>query len=111
MPYAETPFWPTLFPSMSPDKTADAATLSDLVTACSKVMDFIHGANRSDLDHNQQMLSACCYQIAVIGEAPLSNYPQQVSGSPLERHRRHAGSPYFTATTPWIWTSCGEPRR
>ena len=32
-------------------------------------MDFIHGANRSDLDHNQQMLSACCYQIAVIGEA------------------------------------------
>jgi len=54
---------------MSPDKTTDAATLSDLVTACSRVMDFIHGANRSDLDHNQQMLSACCYQIAVIGEA------------------------------------------
>jgi uncharacterized protein with HEPN domain len=32
-------------------------------------MGFIHGANRSDLDHNNQMLSACCYQIAVIGEA------------------------------------------
>jgi uncharacterized protein with HEPN domain len=33
------------------------------------VIDFVRGASRSDLDHNQQMLSACCYQIAVIGEA------------------------------------------
>jgi uncharacterized protein with HEPN domain len=32
-------------------------------------MDFVRGASRSDLNHNQQMLSACCYQIAVIGEA------------------------------------------
>ena len=54
---------------MSPDRTADTATLKDLVTACSLVMSFVNGACRSDLDHNRQMLSACCYQIAVIGEA------------------------------------------
>jgi uncharacterized protein with HEPN domain len=54
---------------MSPDGTTDAATLSDLVTACSRVTEYVHGARRSDLDHNHQLLSACCYQIAVIGEA------------------------------------------
>lgn len=54
---------------MSPDGTTDAATLSDLVTACSRVTEYVRGARRSDLDHNRQLLSACCYQIAVIGEA------------------------------------------
>ncbi len=32
-------------------------------------MDYIRAAGRSDLDHNHQLLSACCYQVAVIGEA------------------------------------------
>ncbi len=54
---------------MLPDGTTDIATLSDLVTACSRVTEYVHGARRSDLDHNHQLLSACCYQIAVIGEA------------------------------------------
>ena len=54
---------------MSPDGTTDAATLSDLVTACSRVTEYVHGARRSDLDHNHQLRSACCYQIAVVGEA------------------------------------------
>ncbi len=54
---------------MLPDGTTDAATLGDIVSACSKVMEYVEGAHRSDLDHNHQMLSACCYQIAIIGEA------------------------------------------
>jgi uncharacterized protein with HEPN domain len=32
-------------------------------------MEYIRGASRSDLDHDHKLLSACCYQIAVIGEA------------------------------------------
>ncbi len=54
---------------MSPDERSDAATLSDLVVACSRVIDYVHGAGRSDLDRDNLLLSACCYQIAVIGEA------------------------------------------
>jgi uncharacterized protein with HEPN domain len=54
---------------MSPDSATDAATLSDLLMACSRVMDYTRGVSRPDLDSNHQLLSACCYQIAVIGEA------------------------------------------
>jgi uncharacterized protein with HEPN domain len=54
---------------MTPDRASDAATLSDLVTACSRVPDYTRGVSRSDFDRNHQLLSACCYQIAVIGEA------------------------------------------
>lgn len=54
---------------MSPDKKRDKATLDDLIAACVKVLDFVQGASRADLDHNEQLLSACCYQIAVMGEA------------------------------------------
>jgi len=57
------------FPSMSRDRTRDDATLRDLANTCSSVMNFVQGASRSDLDHNNQMRFACCYQIAVIGEA------------------------------------------
>jgi len=76
---------------MSLDKTTDAATLTDLITACSRVMEFIHGANRSDLDHNQQMLSACCYQIAVIGEAVKRLSPATRSKHPEVRWKDIAG--------------------
>jgi uncharacterized protein with HEPN domain len=54
---------------MSPDSATDAATLSDMITACSRVLDYTRGLSRSDLDRNHQLLSARCYQIAVIGEA------------------------------------------
>lgn len=54
---------------MSPDERSDPATLSDLVAACLRVMDYVQGASRSDLDQDDRLLSACCYQIAVIGEA------------------------------------------
>jgi uncharacterized protein with HEPN domain len=54
---------------MYPDSGADAATLGDLITACSRVIDYTRGLSRADLDRNHQLLSACCYQIAVIGEA------------------------------------------
>jgi len=54
---------------MSPDSGTDAATLGDLITACSRVIDYTRGLSRADLDRNHQLLSACCYQIAVIVEA------------------------------------------
>ena len=54
---------------MSPDEKSDAATLTDLVAACSRVMDYVQAAGRSDLDHDDRLLSACCYQVALIGEA------------------------------------------
>jgi uncharacterized protein with HEPN domain len=54
---------------MFPDRATDAATLGDLVRACSRVMEYTREASRSKLDRDHQLLSACCYQIAVIGEA------------------------------------------
>jgi uncharacterized protein with HEPN domain len=54
---------------MSPDERSDTATLSDLVLACLRIIGYVQGASRSDLDHDNLLLSACCYQIAVIGEA------------------------------------------
>jgi uncharacterized protein with HEPN domain len=54
---------------MSPDRGTDEATLGDLITACSRVIDYTRGLSRTDFDRNHQVFSACCYQIAVIGEA------------------------------------------
>jgi uncharacterized protein with HEPN domain len=54
---------------MSPDEESDPATLGDLVAACSRVMGYVRGASRSDLDVDDRLFSACCYQISVIGEA------------------------------------------
>ena len=54
---------------MSPDEKSDTATLGDLVAASLRVMGYVRGASRRDLDQDDRLLSACCYQIAVIGEA------------------------------------------
>jgi uncharacterized protein with HEPN domain len=54
---------------MSPDERGDTATLGDVVAACLRVMDYVNGASRPDLDHDDRLRSACCYQVAVIGEA------------------------------------------
>ena len=54
---------------MSPGEKSDTATLNDLVAACIRVMSYVHGASRGDLDRDDRLLSACCYQNAVIGEA------------------------------------------
>jgi|HubBroStandDraft_6_1064221.scaffolds.fasta_scaffold279637_2 uncharacterized protein with HEPN domain len=54
---------------MRPDEKGDPATLDDLAAACLRIAGYVQGANRSDLDRNNLLLSACCYQIAVIGEA------------------------------------------
>ena len=82
---------------MSPDSGTDAATLGDLITACSRVIDYTRGLSRADLDRNPQLLSACCYQIAVIGEAvkeAFSGYARQAFGSSVEGHCRYAGPPH-----------------
>ena len=54
---------------MSPDEKSDIATLNDLVAACLRIADYVQGTSRSDLDRHSLLLSACCYEIAVIGEA------------------------------------------
>ncbi len=54
---------------MSPDEGSDRATLSDLIAACLRVMHYVRDARRPDLDEDDRLLSACCYQIAVMGEA------------------------------------------
>jgi uncharacterized protein with HEPN domain len=54
---------------MSPDEKSDPANLGDLVAACLRVMGYVRSASRRDLDQDDRLLSACCYQIAVIGEA------------------------------------------
>ena len=54
---------------MSPDERSDAATLTDLIAACSRVGDYVRDASRPEFDRDDRLRSACCYQIAVIGEA------------------------------------------
>ena len=54
---------------MSPDERSDTATLGDVVAACLRVMEYVREASRPDLDHDDRLLSACSYQVAVIGEA------------------------------------------
>ena len=76
---------------MSPDKPSDTATLSDLVTACLRVMDYFRGASRSDLDQDNELFSACCYQIAVIGEAAKRLSPNVRSQHPEVQWKDIAG--------------------
>jgi uncharacterized protein with HEPN domain len=76
---------------MSPDESSDTATLGDLVTACSRITGYVHGASRSDLDRNNLLLSACCYQIAVIGEAVKRPSPITRSKHPEVQWRDIAG--------------------
>ena len=47
-------------PFMSPNERSGTATLSDLVAACLRVMGYVQGASRSDLDQDDRLLSACC---------------------------------------------------
>lgn len=54
---------------MSPDKVPDAVTLDDLATACSKVIDYIRVASNPQLEQHPWLVSACCFEIAVMGEA------------------------------------------
>jgi uncharacterized protein with HEPN domain len=76
---------------MSPDERSDIATLSDLVAACLRVMGYIQGASRSDLDRNNLLLSGCCYQIAVIGEAVKRLSPTTRSKHPEIQWKAIAG--------------------
>jgi uncharacterized protein with HEPN domain len=56
-----------------------------------KVMGYVRGANRPDLDQNDRLLSACCYQIAVIGEAVKRISPTTRSKHPEVPWRDIAG--------------------
>jgi len=66
---AETPYWAVLFPFMSRDSAREAAALSDLITACCRITEYTLGAGRAEFDRDRKLRSACCYEIAIIGEA------------------------------------------
>jgi uncharacterized protein with HEPN domain len=76
---------------MSPDEESDIATLNDLVAACLRIAGYVRGASRSDLDRNNLLLSACCYQIAVIGEAVKRISPATRSKCPQVPWKEIAG--------------------
>jgi len=54
---------------MSLDERSDPPALADLIAACLKVIGYVGDASRPEFDEDDRLLSACCYQIAVIGEA------------------------------------------
>ena len=76
---------------MLPDRTSDAATLDDVVAACLRVMNYVSAASRADLDRDDRLFSACCYQIAVIGEAVKRVSPYTRSRHPQVPWRDIAG--------------------
>jgi uncharacterized protein with HEPN domain len=76
---------------MSPDEESDIATLNDLVAACLRITGYVQGASRSDLDRSNLLLSACCYQIAVIGEAVKRLSPATRSKRPEVQWKEIAG--------------------
>jgi uncharacterized protein with HEPN domain len=54
-------------------------------------MDYVQGASRSDLDRDDLLVSACCYQIAVIGEAVKRLSPTTRSEHPEVQWKDIAG--------------------
>jgi uncharacterized protein with HEPN domain len=54
---------------MSPDETGDAATLADLVTACSRIAAFVTDVDREEFFQDLRLSSAVAFQIAIVGEA------------------------------------------
>lgn len=76
---------------MSPDRTSDAATVADIIAACARVVDFTRGASRDGLDSSHLVVSACCYQIALIGEAVKRLSPEMRARHPDVPWRDIAG--------------------
>jgi uncharacterized protein with HEPN domain len=76
---------------MSPDEKSDRATLDDLTVACLRVMGYVEGASRSDLDQDSLLVSACCYRIAVMGEAVKRLSPATRSKHPEVQWKDIAG--------------------
>ena len=54
-------------------------------------MGYVEGASRSDLDQDNQLVSACCYQIAVMGEAVKRLSPTTRSQHPEVQWKDIAG--------------------
>jgi uncharacterized protein with HEPN domain len=76
---------------MYPDEQSDIATLNDLTVACLRVMGYVEGASRSDLDQDSLLVSACCYQVAVMGEAVKRLSPTTRSKHPEVQWKDIAG--------------------
>ena len=52
-----------------PGETGDAATLEDLIEACSKIVRFMEGVAESDFYGDELLVSAINFQISILGEA------------------------------------------
>lgn len=66
---------------MKPGDSRDAVTLHDLIQACSRVVQFTAGIEKSKFHSDPQLISAVSFQIAVLGEAA-----KRVSGELQSRH-------------------------
>ena len=76
---------------MSPDERSGIATLNDLAVACLRVIGYVEGVSRSDLDRGNLLVSASCYQIAVMGEAVKRLSPATRSKHPEVQWKDIAG--------------------
>jgi uncharacterized protein with HEPN domain len=54
---------------MTPGEPRDAVTLLDLIQACSRIIAFTSGIDKSKFESDQQLTSAVSFQIAILGEA------------------------------------------
>jgi uncharacterized protein with HEPN domain len=54
---------------MMPGEPRDAATLLDLIQACSRIIAFTSGVDKSKFEGDQQLTSAVSFQISILGEA------------------------------------------
>lgn len=54
---------------MTPGEPRDAVTLLDLIQACSRIISFTSGIDKSKFESDQQLTSAVSFQIAILGEA------------------------------------------
>jgi uncharacterized protein with HEPN domain len=54
---------------MTPGEPRDAVTLLDLIQACSRIISFTSGIDKSKFQGDQQLKSAVSFQISILGEA------------------------------------------
>lgn len=56
---------------MSPPEARDAATVVDMIRACSEVIEYVRGVEQTAFQTDRRLISAVSYQIAVLGEAAM----------------------------------------
>ena len=92
----------------------DPATILDIVLACRKLIGFVAGRSRADLDEDLMLQFAVLHAIAIVGEAaqpPVSGISPGSSHHTLGRGHRYAEPDHSRCTTTSSSTSSGTSRR